>query len=175
MTGTLPITICLTLHQLSEQQGPYPDRPQLGPEDMLWISLTTAEPTNPFSSPCVPIPNGGAGPALIFSRRTSYNGGCPSFRGVRKLGTTGSNSVCSFVRYEAQAQWSCELVGAGPSLLFACNRHDLGCLLSQSQHIRRLLRLQFFRRFSVHSVQLRAVQSRDRSFPPTFCGTERPL
>src|SRR5271165_3997123 len=47
--------------------------------------------------------------------------------------------------------------------------------LSLFQLFTRPFALQLFRRFSVHSVQPKAIRSRIRTSLPTSCGTERPL
>ena len=47
--------------------------------------------------------------------------------------------------------------------------------LSLFQSFRRLLPPQFFRYFSVHSVQLRVVGTQSHIFPPTSYGMQRPL
>jgi hypothetical protein len=50
--------------------------------------------------------------------------------------------------------------------------HSFSLILN---HLRCFCRCQFFERFSVHSVQLRATRTRIRTDLPTSCGMPRPL
>jgi len=86
-----------------------------------------------------------------------------------------SDSCCNIAITPTTATPKFELVGLGMTEKSKIVLSPRPIFLSLFQLFRQLLRPQFFRYISVHSVQLRLVETQSHIAPPISCETERSL